>query len=285
LQVHTYNLNYPTMPKIDLCIEPFFIGSKTVDKIFKANELGFNAIEFWFWDHEFTGSGLEYRKKEIDEIADVCRKLNITINDIVVNSPDGSIGGFLTKPEDREKYLDRLNETIEIAHKLKCRKLITCTGNEISGKSFEQQFDSVVATLAKAATIASKENITLVLEALNSHVDHAGYFLVSSKTGFDIVKKVNSPNLKLLYDVYHMQIMEGNHIATIQQNSNLIGHYHSAGVPGRNEIYKGEINYLPILRAIDDSGFDGFFGLEYWPSEDEELSLTKTLKYIKSKQD
>jgi len=271
------------MPRIDLCIEPFFIGSKTTDKIIKAKEFGFGAIEFWFWDHEFNVSGLEFKKKEIDEIADVCQELNVTITDIVVNSPDGSIGGFLTKPEDREKYLDRLHETIDIAHKLKCRKLITCTGNEINGKSFQQQFDSVVDTLSKAADIASKENITLVLEALNSHVDHAGYFLVSSKTGFDIVKKVNSPYLKLLYDVYHMQIMEGNHIATIQENSSLIGHYHSAGVPGRNEIYKGEINYLPILEAIDNSAYDGYFGLEYWPSEEEGLSLTKTLKFIKPK--
>ncbi len=271
------------MPRIDLCIDPFFIGSKTVDKIIKVKNLGFDAIEFWFWDHEFNGSGLEYKKKEIDEIADVCRELNVTISDIVVNSPDGAIGGYLTKPQDKEKYLDRLRETIQIAHRLNCSKLITCTGNEINGTSFQQQFDSVVDTLSSAAAIASKENITLVLEALNSHVDHAGYFLVSSKTGFDIIKKVNSPYLKLLYDIYHMQIMEGNHIATIRQNSSLIGHYHSAGVPGRNEIYKGEINYLPIIESIDDSEYDGYFGLEYWPSEPEESSLTKTLEFIKSK--
>ncbi len=270
------------MPKIDLCIEPFFTGSKTVDKIIKVNKLGFDAIEFWFWDHEFNGSELTFKKKEIDEIAAVCLELNVRINDIVVNSPDGAIGGFLTKPEDREMYLDRLYETIEIARRLNCRKLITCTGNEINGKSFQQQFDSVVATLAKASDIASKADITLVLEALNSHVDHAGYFLVSSKTGFDIVKEVSSPNLKLLYDIYHMQIMEGNHIATIQQNSHLIGHYHAAGVPGRNEIYKGEINYLPIIEAIDSSGYDGCFGLEYWPSEEEETSLAKTLQFIDS---
>jgi hydroxypyruvate isomerase len=105
---------------------------------------------------------------------------------------------------------------------------------------------------------------------------------VSSQTGFDIINKVNNPHLKLLYDVYHMQIMEGNHIDTIRQNSSLIGHYHSAGVPGRNEIYKGEINYLPILEAIDESGYKGYFGLEYWPTEAEDLSLTKTLQFIQS---
>jgi hydroxypyruvate isomerase len=271
------------MPKIDLCLDPFFIGSGTVDKIIKVKKLGFDAVEFWFWDHEFNGSGLEYRKKEIDEIANVCQELNVTVNDIVVNSPDGIIGGFLTKPEDREKYLDRLRGTIEVALKLKCRKLITCTGNEVISKTFQQQFDSVIDTLSAAVEISSKEGITLVLEALNSHVDHAGYFLVSSKTGFEIVKQVNSPYLKLLYDVYHMQIMEGNHIATIRENSSLIGHFHSAGVPGRNEIYKGEINYLPILEAIDDSGYTGYFGLEYWPLEPDEISLAKTLQFIKSK--
>jgi hydroxypyruvate isomerase len=270
------------MPRIDLCLDPFFIGSKTADKIIKVKELGFDAVEFWFWDHEFNGSGLEYKKKEIDEIAAVCQELNVAVNDIVVNSPDGLIGGFLTKPEDKEKYLDRLRETIEVARKLKCKKLITCTGNEINNKTFQQQFDSVVETLSAAVEITSEDGITLVLEALNSHVDHAGYFLVSSKTGFEIVKKVNSPYLKLLYDVYHMQIMEGNHIATIRENSSLIGHFHSAGVPGRNEIYKGEISYLPILRAIDESGYTGCFGLEYWPTEPEELSLTKTLQFIKS---
>ena len=268
------------MPKIDLCIEPFFIGDDTCEKIRKVKMIGYQSVEFWFWDHEFNGKDLVPSKKNIDEIATVCEDLNVVINDIVVNSPDGSIGGFLTKPEDKEKYLERLKETIEIAHKLNCRKLITCTGNEVSGKSFQEQFDSVVNTLGAAAEIARKEGITLVLEALNSLVDHPGYFLLSSKTGFDIIRTVNSPALKLLYDVYHMQIMEGNHISTIRQNIDMIGHFHSAGVPGRNELYKGEINYIPILDEIDEAGYMGFFGLEYWPLEDEEKSLKSTLAFL-----
>lgn len=269
------------MLKIDLCIEPFFLGTDTSEKIKKVKKLGFEAIEFWFWDHEFTGSSLIPNRKNIKEISSVCNDLNVTITDLVVNSPDGTIGGFLTKPEDKDKYLERLNETIDIAHKLDCKKLITCTGNEITDKPFQQQFDSVVLTLAKAAEIANKEGITLVLEALNSHLDHPGYFLTSSKTGFDIVKMVNNPGLKLLYDVYHMQIMEGNHITPIKENISLIGHFHSASVPGRNELYLGEINYASIIDAINVSGYDGYFGLEYWPSEQEEISLSKTLEFLK----
>ncbi len=269
------------MPKIDLCIDPVFVGTETCEKIKKVNRLGFKAIEFWYWDHEFTGTALVPSKKNIKEIAAVCKDLGVVINDTVVNAPDGSIGGFLTKPEDKDKYLERLKETIGIAHQLNIKKLITCTGNEIAGKSFKQQIDSIISTLTAGAEIAKKEGIMLVLEPLNSHVDHEGYFLTSSAIGFDIVKKVNSPNLKLLYDVYHMQIMEGNHIATIKKNISLIGHFHSAGVPGRNEVYKGEISYLPILEAINETGYDGYFGLEYFPSEPDEQSLKKTLGFLK----
>lgn len=269
------------MLKVDLCIEPFFLGADTSEKIKKVKKIGYDAIEFWYWDHEFTGNNLIPGKKNIPEISSVCKDLNITITDVVVNSPDGAIGGFLTKPEDKDKYLERLKETIDIAHKLNCKKLITCTGNEISDKTFQQQFDSVADTLGKAAEIVSKEGITLVLEALNSHVDHKGYFLTSSKTGFDIVKTVNNPGLKLLYDVYHMQIMEGNLIASIKDNISLIGHFHSASVPGRNELYSGEINYASIMNAINDTAYEGYYGLEYWPTEKDEISLSKTMDFLK----
>ncbi len=269
------------MINIDLCIDPVFVETDTVEKIRKVNRLGFKAIEFWYWDHKFTGTELVPSMKNIREIAAVCKDIGVVVNNVVVNAPDGSIGGFLTKPEDKNKYLERLKETIEIAHKLNCKKMITCTGNEVEGKSYQQQLESVINTLISGAEIAKKEGILLVLESLNSTVDHPGYFLTSSAIGFDIVKKVNSPNLKLLYDIYHMQIMEGNHIATIRENIGLIGHFHSAGVPGRNEVYKGEISYLPILEAIDKSGYDGYFGLEYFPSEPHHHSLTKTLKFLK----
>jgi hydroxypyruvate isomerase len=269
------------MIKMDLCIEPFFLGIDTSEKIKKVKKLGFESVEFWFWDHEFTGKELVPGEKNIQEISAVCKDLNVAITDLVVNSPDGAIGGFLTKPEDMDVYLERLKETIDIAHKLNCKKLITCTGNEITGRTCQQQFDCVVLTLSKAAEIANKEGIILILEALNSHVDHPGYFLTSSKTGFDIVKMVKNPSLKLLYDVYHMQIMEGNLIASIKENISLIGHFHSASVPGRNELYLGEINYASIINAINDSRYEGYFGLEYWPTEQEEISLSKTLEYLK----
>jgi len=266
--------------KICVCIETVFPKLPFIERIKKVAELGFPAIEFWFWDHEFDGKALNPQKKDIAQIARLTGESNIEINDMVMNSPDGSIGGFLTKAEDKDKYLRRLKETIDIAHQLNCKKLITCSGNEVQELSKEEQLSNMVKTLSEASNIAAKENIVLLLEPLNSKVDHPGYFLVSSKIGFDIVKEINSPNLKLLYDIYHMQIMEGNILDTIEQNISLIGHFHSAGVPGRHELDSGEVNYPFIVKRINELGYQDHFGLEYFPVLESEESLSRVRSLI-----
>lgn len=268
------------MLKLCVCAETVFPELGFLDRIKKIGLIGYPAIEFWFWDYEFDGNGLNPKKKDIKQIARLTKELNIEINDIVVNAPDGSIGGFLTKAEDKNKYLDRLKETINIAHNLNCKKLITCSGNEVEGKTQEEQVSNMINVLEEASQIAAKENIILLLETLNFKIDHPGYFLTSSKTGFNIVKKINSPNLRLLYDIYHMQIMEGNILNTIKENISLIGHFHSAGVPGRHELDNGELNYPFIIKKIDKLGYQGYFGLEYFPAIDSEDSLKKIKKLL-----
>ncbi len=100
--------------------------------------------------------------------------------------------------------------------------------------------------------------------------------------GFEIVRSVGSNSVKLLYDVYHMQIMEGNIIDTVTRNIDLIGHFHSAGVPGRHEHFNGENDYPNILKAIAATPYSRFFGLEYWPTYDHRQSLKDVLAYLKS---
>ncbi|MBA7497799.1 2-oxo-tetronate isomerase [subsurface metagenome] len=124
-----------------------------------------------------------------------------------------------------------------------------------------------------------KEGFTLLLEPLNTYVDHPGYFLNSAKEGARIIRDINHPHIHLLYDVYHMQIMEGNVISTIEQNIDIIGHFHAAGVPGRGELYIGELNYPNIIKRIEGLGYEGCFGLEYFPSMDSEESL-KSIKEL-----
>ena len=124
--------------------------------------------------------------------------------------------------------------------------------------------------------MAEEAEVTLVLEPLNILVDHPGYFLTSSREGFEIVEQVDSSAVKLLYDIYHQQITEGSLIATITSHIELIGHFHAADVPGRHEPGSGEINYANVLAAVDEAGYEGFIGLEYAPT----AGTPQTLEHI-----
>ena len=107
-----------------------------------------------------------------------------------------------------------------------------------------------------------------MIEPLNTLVDHPGYYLTQSAEAFDIIDAVDSQHVKVIYDIYHQQIMEGNLIPTITQNINRIGHFHSAGHPGRHELDCGEINYPDIIQAIAQTEYKGWFGVEYFPQQD-----------------
>jgi len=253
------------MPRIDVCIEPLFPDLPLVERAKRVHDAGFDAIEFWFYD---AGGD-----RKIGDLASYCRSTAMLINNIVANSPDGKVGGSLTNPSDRRKYVERVKETIRVAKDIGCGKIITCTGDSRAGVPPLEQRKSIVESLKSACEVAEKEGITLLLEPLNTAVDHAGYFLDSADEGAAICRDVGSPNMKLLFDVYHMQIMQGNVIARIERHMDVIGHFHSAGVPGRHELDDGELNYPEILRRIDAFGYEGCFGLEYWPALDPGESL------------
>jgi len=268
------------MAKIGVCIETVFTDLPYSERIKRVAKTGFKAIEFWFANQQFDGRNLIKAEKAINIIANVVKEENLEVTDFVVNSSEGENGGSLVKIEDRKKYLNRLINLIPFAKKLNCRRLITCTGNKLKARSYEEQRKSIINTLIEASKIVEKEGITLVLEPLNTLVDHPRYFLNSAKEGFKIIREINRPHIRLLYDIYHMQIMEGNIISTIEENINLIGHFHAAGVPGRHELYLGELNYKSIIEKIDELGYEGYIGLEYFPSIDSEESLRNIKKFI-----
>ena len=261
------------MAKLCVCLETVFRDLPFLERIDRIANLGYEVMEFWSLDPNDPG-----RKPRA--IAKRCEARGITISDFVVSSPDGGIGGSLVKPEDRTTYLSNLRATVRLAQELNCGKLITCTGNAVAGRSREEQVESIKATLKEAAEIAGEASITLVLEPLNTRVDHVGYFLDSPYEAAAIVREVNHPAVRLLYDCYHMQIMAGNLIDTITQNIDIIGHFHSAGVPGRHELDEGEINYPAIIKKIDELGYQGYFGLEYYPTLPSEESLARMRRLL-----
>ncbi|HEY8449008.1 MAG TPA: TIM barrel protein [Bacillota bacterium] len=173
--------------------------------------------------------------------------------------------GYLAHPDAGDLFFARLNEAVSLARRLGVKMLNALVGLTVPGMSYQEQFDLVAQRLRQAAGTAEDEGITLLIEALNTY-DNPGYFLRNSATGFAIVDAVGSPNVKFQYDVYHMQLMEGNLITTIREHIDKIGHIQIADVPGRHEPGTGEINYTNVLRAIEDAGYDGYVGLEYRPS-------------------
>ena len=237
-----------------------------IERIAKVSESGLHAFEFWDW-----GS------KDINEIKRRKQKYNLSVATFGVD-----LKASIVDKSAADSFLKAVKDSIKIANELDCRTLIVTTGNELKDVPRNQQHESIVRCLKGAASTVEKEKVTLVLEPLNTIVDHKGYYLSSSSEGFDIIKEVGSPNVKLLYDVYHQQIMEGNLISTITKNIDLIGHFHTGDVPGRHEPGTGEINYANVLKAINDVGYKGYVGLEFAPTKDPRQALKPIIDIARS---
>ncbi|MCE5198738.1 MAG: TIM barrel protein [Armatimonadota bacterium] len=268
--------------KVDICLEMVFTDLPTEERIARIAKNGFNVVEFWFHDATFDGTTCATSlAKDPAAIRQACKASGVRVNNLVVNAWDGSFGGSPVDSNDHGKYLERFHEVMEFAKAIDCKMAITCTGCLVPNLSRHQMRANLEKVYGEAARIAQKNDFMLVVEPLNLYVDHPGYYLDSSFEAAEIVRAISSPNFKMLYDVYHMQIMEGNLISNIEENIDIIGHFHAAGVPGRNELNIGELNYINIIKKIDSLGYAGSFGLEYAPLKpDSSASLASLHNYL-----
>jgi hydroxypyruvate isomerase len=258
--------------EIGLCIEMALTGLSFEDRLKHASELGFKNVEMWFVDGSYKGSG--------ENLAKLAEQNQVTITNTVIGAPDGSVGGGLTNPANRRQWLERARITIDFNVAAKIPATIVCTGNVVPGRSDDEMMQSVMEGLKATVEMAEKAGVTLLLESLNSTYDHPGYWLTSSDRGAEICRALDSERMRLLFDCYHMQIMEGDLVNHIKRNLDVIGHFHSAGVPGRHELFNGEVNYPFLMNQIRHMGYTGVFGLEYAPAMDDEASLSATLEWL-----
>jgi hydroxypyruvate isomerase len=268
------------MAKLCACIEPFFTDLPYAERIRKVADLGFTAYEFWFHDKRFDGKALVPEKKDFDQIAELNAKYTLTTTDFVFNHPDGGVVASLIEKKDRPRLLDSIEEMIGLAKKIGCKSFISGSGNKVPGLNREKALDSMVEGLSALGAVCARHGMTIIVEPFNSRVDHPDYFLDSPQVCVDVLKKVNNPAVKMLFDIYHMQIMDGNIVSFLRANIAHVGHFHIAAVPGRHEPDTGELAYPFILREIDRMGYTGYCGLEYWPTIDHAESLKRTLKHL-----
>ena len=183
----------------------------------------------------------------------------------------------LNRRENHPRIAAELHENIAQALRWGIPNLVVFSGNR-SGLSDDEGAEITAAGLRAVARAAEDAGITLVLELLNSKVDHKDYQCDRTDWGVRVVQMVDSPRVKLLYDIYHMQIMEGDIIRTIRDSHAHFGHYHTAGNPGRHEIDETqELNYPAIVRAIAATGYDGYLGQEFVPKGDPVAGLRDAL--------
>jgi len=225
-----------------------------------AKKLGYKAVEFW------------------EGVSCPVADFGATLQETGLEVACMGFATGLVDPAGRANFMKELKGSLANAKKLGAKCIIAATGQELEGVSRAAQHESIVEGLKEAAEIMEGTGVFIALEPLNKLVNHKGYYLDKSDEAFEIVRKVDSPNVKILFDIYHQQISEGNLITNITQNIDLICHFHMAGNPGRNEPYLGEINYPEIFKAIEKAGYEGYVGLEYWADGDVEESLARCLE-------
>lgn len=182
----------------------------------------------------------------------------------MANGPGGITEGW-NRIEFHERLIAGATERIPLVAKAGYPNMIVFSGNR-NGMDDEQGLENCAKGLQQIMSLAERHGVTVCMELLNSKVDHPDYMCDHTAWGVELCKRVGSEHFKLLYDIYHMQIMEGDIIRTIQENAPFFAHYHTAGNPGRNDLDdEQELNYRAIVRAIAATGYDGFIGHEFFP--------------------
>jgi hydroxypyruvate isomerase len=268
------------MAKIGVCIEPFFSVLPYRQRIEKVHALGFTSYEFWFHNLRYDGTNLVPERKDFGEIAELNAQYGLTTTDFVFNHPDGGILGALIDKGQKQFIVDNFGEMAGYARQIGCKAFISGSGNKIRGLAPEAAVESMIDTLRALAPMCEQADITLLLEPFNTRVDHPDYFLDDYFLTVDVLKAVGSPKVKMLYDIYHAQIMSGNVVDFIRRHIQHIGHFHIAGVPGRHEPIDNELNYAYVVREIDRLGYTGYCGLEYWATLPDAESLALTKKHL-----
>jgi hydroxypyruvate isomerase len=259
--------------KIGLCLEMALLQMPFEARVKKAAEIGFKHVEMWWVNASFKGSP--------GELAKLAAQTGVEITDTVINAPDGSLGGNLTDPrQDMQEFWRLAKMTIDYTREAQIPATIVLTGNRVDGLDDKTMEESVVERLKPLVEMGEKAGVTILLEPLNDKYDHPNHWLTSSDRGAEICRRIGSKRLRMLFDTYHMRVMEGDLVKHIERNIDVIGHFHAAGVPGRHEVFNGETNYPFVLKQIERLGFQGTFGLEYSPSMDDETSLKQSLKYL-----
>jgi len=245
--------------KISLMLWTVFNKMPFEQRLEKAAEAGYHNVEL-------VGEFEKWSDTDYENVARKRRELAIQFD------ATGGLRRSLTDPAQRDAFLAEVKAILPAMDKLECPALIVLTGNKVAGMSYEAQHASCVEGLKQAADIVEPKGCKILLENIDPE-ENPKYFLTSVAEGFDVIREVNHPHVRFLYDFFHEQISEGNLIEKLEKNIALVDLVHIADVPGRHEPGTGEINYTNIYKKLAELRYDRYMAMEFLPTGDEVTSL------------
>jgi hydroxypyruvate isomerase len=249
--------------KFAVNVEMWWSRLPFLERLRRTAELGFPAYEFW-----------PYENKDIDAIIKLNEELKLSVAQFTA-------WGFepgMNNPKNEDAFEKKIIESCQIAHRLKCDKMTVVAGNNQKEMSQEEMLAQVIKALKRVKPIVEKEGVMLILEPMNGRVDHPGHCLYGSVDAVKICREVDSPMVKINWDLYHMQISEGDLCGRLKDGFDQVGYLQLADHPGRFEPGTGEIHYPRVLRAAAELGYKGFVGLECRPKTDEKTAAENVAK-------
>jgi len=252
--------------KFSLCVDSIYPKDDLKEKLQKIKQAGFNFIEFWDW----RDKGLEL----------------IINSGLKITNFSGNRVSSLTL-DNKKKVIQEVNVSIDVAKKLKCKRIMLLSdvlendgSVKIDSISSEKKLLRLYDNLRVLVEVAKKRDIMLVIEPLNTVKDHKNYYLDNFQKTLKLIQSINSEHLKILYDIYHMQIMEGNILETLQKYHQFIGYIHVANVPYRCEPWTGELDFKFILKELSKV-YSEFVGFEFFVKS-QDFTYKKLYEWVQS---
>jgi hydroxypyruvate isomerase len=253
------DIDPPVSFKLSVMLWTIYRDLPFEERMEKVSEAGYGSMELV---NEFNGwSDPDFRKFRAKK-----HSLGLTVDACTL-----PVKGIVD-PANKDEFLSDLKKFLPTAEKLECPALIILSGNRIDGQAHERTHQACVDTLKHGAEVAAKADVTLLLENIDPE-ENPKYFLTSVAEGFEIIREVNHPRVKFLYDFYHEQISEGNLIEKLEKNIDLVGLVHIADVPGRHQPGTGEINFASIFRKLDELKYNRYAAMEFIPTGDPVKAL------------
>lgn len=250
---------------VSVCIDMMFSYLDFFDRIKAVKDCGINTVEFWKWSNKdilgIKQSGINVSIFNMDSTDE---KLSYDLSRGILN--DGRV----------EDFLKALNESIPVFKKLNAKAMIV-----LIGENAPYNAENVYSCLKATQPVLEKENVTLIVEPLND-IDRKNYSMPYATPIFDLLKRLDSPNIKMLYDIYHQNMMGDFNLSEVIENIEYIGHFHVADAPGRHQPGTGNVDYVSILKQIKNTGYKGCIGLEYRATlpDNETFSFLKEAGYL-----